>query len=119
MKIKLLCFLVAMLMVVAALASCNLFGDKDGDGDGSKVDPKYYWGSATIDIAAFENDNAGELSSGIKRFYAGGTNDMQDVDKDIRARNAKATEVTGVTANYLYEGYTSYAWGKSLDKLGN
>lgn len=116
MKIKLLCFLVAIVMVVVGLASCKPQGNT-GDG-GSTVDPKYYWGSATIEIAAFENDNAGELSSGIKRFYAGGTNDMQDVDKDIRARNAKATEVTGVTANYLYEGYTGFAWGKSLDKLG-
>ena len=119
MKIKLLCFLVAMLMVVAALASCNLFGDKDGDGGGEGGgEPKgdYYWGNSTIKMALYENSNSGELSSGLKRFYAGADDTMvSQLDTDIRARNAKATETTGVGVTYSYE--TDYVWGASLQKI--
>ena len=119
MKIKLLCFLVAIVMVVVGLASCN-FGGNGGTGNGGEGggEPKgdYYWGNSTIKMALYENSNSGELSSGLKRFYAGADDTMvSQLDTDIRARNAKATETTGVGVTYSYE--TDYVWGASLQKI--
>lgn len=114
MKIKLLCFLVAIVMVVVGLASCKPQGNTGDGGDETKGD--YYWGTSTIKIALYENDNAGELSSGLTRFYAGADDTkVSQLDTDIRARNAKATEVTGVKATYSQE--TEYGWGGSLQKI--
>lgn len=114
MKIKLLCFLVAIVMVVVGLASCKPQGNTGGGGDETKGD--YYWGTSTIKIALYENDNAGELSSGLKKYYAGADDTMiGQLATDIRARNGKATEVTGVSATYSYE--TDYGWGGSLQKI--
>lgn len=115
MKIKLLCFLVAIVMVVVGLASCKPDNGGTGSGNG---EPKgdYYWGSSTIKIAMYENDNAGELSSGLTRYYAGKDESANtQLDTDIRARNGKATEVTGVNATY--DSVKDYAWGGSIQRI--
>ena len=82
MKIKLLCLLLAMVLVIGALASCggNTDGgttdggtNNDGTTDGNKPadkDPnaKLDWETTEILFEMNMNSNNEELSSGLKRY---------------------------------------------------
>ena len=90
-------------------------GDNTGDSDPDDTLGDYYWGTSIVKVQLYENDNHGELSSGLKRFYAGESYENTQLDKDIRKRNDAATSTTGVDANYIYE--SKYGWGGSISEI--
>ena len=112
MKLKILSLLVAMIAVVCLLASCNQDDKKPDDGPVGE----YYWGTDEILIELYENDNSGELSSGLKRYYAGKDETaISEIDDLVKARNDAATRETGVTAQYSYKN--QFAWGQSFSEI--
>ena len=128
MKIKLLCLLMAMLMVVAMFASCgggNNGGEQGGENGGEQGgnnggeqggNSDYYWNNTQILVQLYENDNKGELSSGLKRYYAGEDESATaDIDRYVDERNAAAEAATKVDAVYDYT--TEFAWGGSFDDI--
>lgn len=127
MKLKILSLLVAMLAIVCLLASCvdnsgtgggegtGGGGNGDNGGNGGEVG-EYYWGSSEILVQLYENDNAGELSSGLKRYYAGKDESAHaEIDKLVKDRNDAATAATGVTPSYSYKN--DFAWGQSFSEI--
>ena len=107
MKLKILSLLVAMLAVVMLFASCGGGGDDTGDQAAN--------GNQII-IQLYENDNKGELSSGLKRYYAGEDKNAADpIDQLVKDRNEAAEATTGVDAKYFYT--TDFAWGESFNDV--
>ena len=123
MKLKILSLLVAMLAIVCLLASCVGDGEGGGEGTGGGGNGgnggevgEYYWGSSEILVELYENDNAGELSSGLKRYYAGKDESAHaEIDKLVKDRNDAATAATGVTPSYSYKN--DFAWGQSFSEI--
>ena len=115
MKLKILSLLVALVALVCLFASCTPDnGGNGGEGSGNTGD--YPWSSSKILIELYENDNHGELSSGLKRYYAGKDQSAHaEIDDLISARNTAATETTGVTAEYSYKN--QFAWGESFNEI--
>lgn len=127
MKLKILSLLVAMIAVICLLASCvgnsgtgggngDGTGGGNGGGNGTGEVGEYYWGSSNILIELYENDNSGELSSGLKRYYAGKDESAHaEIDQLVQARNNDATTVTGVKPDYTYKN--QFAWGQSFAEI--
>ena len=94
MKNRILCLLLAMIMVVSLLCSCG--GNKDDDpkdtdptqkpsGDAGG-DASYPWTSEQLIFQMNMNDNGGQLSSMCKRYLAGGEGGTE-VDNKVIIRN--------------------------------
>lgn len=120
MKIKIMALLVAMITAIAMLASCGGNKDNGGNGDGGNGDGGNGGtsGGAKNDILVqlYENDNNGELSSGLKRYCAGqDTAGTDEIDTLVRNRNKKAYEAANVTVKYNYE--TAYGWGGAVQDI--
>ena len=115
MKLKIMSFLVAMIAVMMLLASCNFVpGDDIGD-DPVKGDDKYPWKSADILVQLYENSANDELSSGLKRYYAGEAASYEEIDTLVRERNTQAEGKTKVKPTYSYEN--SFTWGASVEDI--
>ena len=116
MKLKIMALLIAMVTVIALLASCGPKNNGEGEGEENGPNGKYPWNKTDILVQLYENDAAGELSSGLKRYYAGqDTAGTDEVDKLVRERNVKAAEDANVKVNYNYE--TSFGWGQSKNDI--
>ena len=115
MKLKILGLLMALVAVVCLLASCG-GNNNQGNNGNEGGEGKYYWGTDEILIELYENDNSGELSSGLKRYYAGKDESAHaEIDDLVRERNDAATAETGVTASYSYKN--QFAWGESFSEI--
>lgn len=115
MKLKIMSFLVAMIAVMVLLASCGEKTPDPGLVPGVTPDDKYPWKSAEILVQLYENDANGELSSGLKRYYAGEAATYEEIDELVRNRNTYAKGKTKVSPVYSYE--TSYSWGASVEDI--
>ena len=117
MKLKILSLLVAMLAIVMLFASCGGGGDDSGSGDGGSTGGGSTASNQFI-VQLYENSNKGELTSGLKRYYAGGDETYStNIDDLITARNKAANEYAGV--NPVYDYKTQYAWGESVDYISD
>lgn len=114
MKLKIMSFLVAMIAVVMVFASCQKPDDKPV-GPNVTPDDKYPWKSADILVQLYENDANGELSSGLKRYYAGEAAAYEEIDTLVRDRNTYAKGTTKVNPTYSYE--TNFTWGASVEDI--
>ena len=115
MKLKILSLLVAMLAVVMLFASCGPTGGGDSTDPGTTPGGQT-GGSNEIIVQLYENDNKGELSSGLKRYYAGEDKTVSDpIDELVKDRNTAAETETGVDAKYFYTG--DFAWGQSFNDV--
>ena len=123
MKIKIMALLVAMLVVVGMLASCNTGNNGGGNGDGGNGGNGGNGGSTAgakndILVQLYENDNNGELSSTLKRYCAGqDTAGTEEIDGLVRNRNTAAYAAAGVNVKYNYE--TTMGWGASVGDIQN
>ena len=118
MKLKILSLLVAMIAIVCMLVSCGGGEEQKPQGGGGDTTENggYYWGTDEILIELYENDNSGELSSGLKRYYAGKDESVHaEIDGLVSERNKAATSVTGVSAQYSYKN--QFAWGQSFSEI--
>ena len=123
MKTKLLGLIIAMVAVIAVLASCG--GDNGGKGDGPKADVEpneaYDWPAGTeIIMQLGMNSSGGELPSGCKQYYSG--EDMQaqqNVHQSVRKRNTNAESYAKVDVKYTYVGESDngYGWGESFKEI--
>ena len=100
--------------------------DEDGDnlcdicGVSTKTEIiSYPWDSQTLIFQFTDNDNNQELSSGCKRYLAGGdSNYNEEIDKSVKKRNAAAENLTKVRVTYDYWPNTEdYGWGSCIDKI--
>ena len=83
--------------------------DNTSGGDG------YDWVGGVASIALYENDNMGELSSGLKRYYAGKDDSVnEEIDVLVRERN-KTAEDRGYYATYTYRN--EFALGESFSDI--
>jgi len=88
----------------------------ENEKEDSDENDEYIWESSAIIIQLYENDNAGELSSGLKRYYAGKDETAHaEIDDLVRDRNEAATTATGVTPKYSYRN--DFAWGQSFAEI--
>ncbi len=114
MKTKIFCLLVALVGVIAMLASCN--GDPppgpDGDGD-------YNWNKTTLIFELTRNTSGDELSSELERYLVGADyTNTEDIDDMVRERNELATTTTNVDVRYTYVANTDkYGWGANVDRI--
>ena len=87
----------------------------------------YDWAPTEIIICLNENSNNQELSSELRRYLAGDTKNVttpEVVDTLVATRNQKATEVTNVTAKYIYWGENDTTsteepagWGATVNRM--
>ena len=124
MKTKILCLLVAIIAVMAFAVSC--FGGpatddnkKPGGDDGSGISYDYDWTETSILAELSENSASGELTSGCRRYYAGGdTTKYDEIDNAVRDRNRLAAKAANVSLKYDYKGdETQYAWGANVSRI--
>ena len=114
MKTKIFCLLVALVGVIAMLASCN--GDPPpgpgGDGD-------YNWNKTTLIFELTRNTSRDELSSELERYFVGADyTNAEDIDDMVRERNELATTTTNVDVRYTYVANTEkYGWGANVDRI--
>ena len=114
MKTKIFCLLVALVGVIAMLASCN--GDPPpgpgGDGD-------YNWNKTTLIFELTRNTCDDELSSELERYLVGADyTNAEDIDDMVRERNELATTTTNVDVRYTYVANTDkYGWGANVDRI--
>ena len=152
MKNRILCLLLALIMVVGVLASCTPpanecteHNDSDGDskcdicgatvestgtckhtndanGDGICDDcgeeiliGNFPWSTTNLKFALNLHSHNGELSSGSRRYLAGGDSDGSTLVNSVVARNVKATMYTKTTIEYDYwlDGTEIYDWNDS------
>ena len=110
-----------MLAVVMLFASCGPTGGGDNTntpGGGDQTGGGNNASNNEIIVQLYENDNKGELSSGLKRYYAGEDRNASDpIDDLVRDRNTAAETETGVDAKYFYTG--DFAWGASFQDIQN
>ena len=123
MKNKIIALLLAMVMVVLCLASCNKDGPDNGEQGGGKEenfgDSKYPWNTTKLVFQMTENSNSQELPSTCKRYLAGEYDGIEEsIDAMVTERNDKALEEANVTVEYQYlpdtEGYT---WGQNINTI--
>ena len=136
MKTKILSLIVAMIAVIALLASCGgggggntdgTGGNNDGNGggadDGSGTGNNEYgygnWASSELLIEYSENTQQNELSSGTKRYYAGmETTAREPIDNAVRSRNDQAVKAANVTLKYSWlPDENAYAWGANVGRI--
>ncbi len=115
MKNKIICLIFAMVLVVCALASCG------GGGGGGTKDPnkKLDWDTTNLLFQMNMHSQGNELSSGVKRYYAGEETKNEQIDSLISDRNEAAYDAAKVTVTYSYlpDNNASYAWGKNADTI--
>jgi len=140
MKIKLLSLIIAMITVVALLASCvggggntgggndntggnndNTGGNNDNTGnDNTGNNGGYDWANTELIMQLNMNSSGGELASGAKLYYTGADfSGSQDVGNAVRARNSAAETAAKVTMRYTYVGDNDngYGWGSSIASI--
>ncbi len=108
-----------MMAVVALLASCG--GGPDGPDDGPGGNAAYQWSTSDIIMEMTMHSSSNELTSGVKRFYAGDeVSAMDDVDNDIDTRNEAAVTDSKVNVTYTYVGTqqeSANAWGANVGRI--
>ena len=141
MKNKLICLLLAIMMLVSSmfvLSSCgdpedpgeNPGGEGNGNGNGNGNTPGgdtgnvggdtgYNWALTDLFFQMTDNSNYQELPSGCKAYLAGEDNNaIGDIYDDVKARNLAATTVTNVYVEYdYYPDADGYGWGASIDRI--
>ena len=107
-----------------AAVDCTAHADQNMDGFcdicGEQVEPEFTWESETITLE-INNHSGGTFKSLSQAFMAGIAIDADPVTEDlILARNAAATEATGVSASYRYlpdDMIGEYAWSKNYERI--
>ncbi len=122
MKLKLMALLVAMIAVVAMLASCFGGGNNDGGGGGGGGgsdegnNGKYPWGKTDLLVQLYENSNNDELSPQLKRYCAGQDPVANDeIDALVQQRNKAAYADANVNVRYNYEN--GFGWGAAIGDI--
>ncbi len=122
MKSKLLCVLLAMVLVLAVFVSCNNDSGDDNSGNNNNNTqnpgnndpvveipegaPTYNanWDKTEIKFALTDDNCNDELSSGCKKYYSGTeANSFELIDDMVRARNLAAAKSANVNPRYDYE----------------
>jgi len=127
MKSKLLCVLLALVLVLAAFVSCNNndSGDSGNNNNNNNSNnnnnqtpgntdtvvipegaPTYNanWDKTEIKFALTDDDCNKELTSGCKKYYSGTeANSFELIDDMVRARNLAAAKSANVNPRYDYE----------------
>ena len=124
MKTKFLCLVVAMIAVLAMLASCS-FGDTTetppgGDPEGEpEIKYDVTWQKTDLVVKLTNHSNSSELTSGCKRYYAGqDTSAFQEIDSNIKTRNQLAQTAANVKLKYEYiEDSESKGWGANINDM--
>ncbi len=132
MKNRIIALLLAMVVLVMCLASCNNGNsgtDPDVDpnnkipGDDSNyVNDNYPWKTTNLVFQLTENSNSQELPSTCRRYLAGDLDGFEDdastIDDWVSDRNEDALEYTNVTVTYDYLPDTSsYGWGQNINTI--
>ena len=130
MKIKLLSLVLAVIACMTLLASCGPTGNggneggegtgtNNGNGNGNG-DYNYTWAQTEVLFEMNEHANGGELTSGVRRYYAGADVDkVDDIDTAIRDRNKNAANNSNVKPKYTYlaDGVKEYNWGSNVGRI--
>ena len=130
MKNRIIALLLAMVVLVMCLASCqdpNKGGTTGGGttgggtigGEGGIVNDNYPWRTTNLIYQLTDNSNGQELPSTCRRYLAGDLEGFEDdastIDEWVSDRNDDALEYTNVTVSYEYLPDTdSYGWGKNI-----
>ncbi len=131
MKTRIICLLLAMVMVLGMLVSCgegegtgNNGGNKPGTGNTppDQGDPGIYdtyWKETPINFQLTEASDSKQFTAGTRRYYAGGdTASTKIIDVNIRARNSNAERAAKVKINYSYLPDTkANDWSASVDTI--
>ncbi len=114
MKTKIFCLLFALVLTVAALASCDLTGG--GNKDPNK---KYDWDETKLIFQMNKHSQGGELSSGCERYYAGEGSKSDPIDSLIDDRNARSLKTAKVDVEYSYleDNVEANGWGKNITTI--
>ena len=120
MKNKIILLIFAMVMAVCLLASCG--GKNDGGNGPAAKDPNKTldWDTTELLFQMNMNSNGDELSSGVKRYYAGEDDKGEEIDDLVSERNDKAYANAKVKVTYQYIGQdngTDTMWGQNADKI--
>ena len=125
MKTKILSLLLAMMFILGMLASCKPEDETpDDDPDAGIVIPEgapsynVTWDKTEIKYALTDEDSAGELESGCKKYYSGTevTGTTEKVDGLVSNRNLAAAKQANVTVRFDYE--TAAAdWGGNIETI--
>ena len=130
MKNKILYLIFAMALAVCLLVSCGGTGDggeQGGNGGGGEQsgDQNNGGGATASDgKVIFEmnlHSQNSELSSGVKRYYAGEESKNETIDDMVEARNDAAYSAAGITVTYQYKPDRDdlYKWGANADRIYN
>ena len=115
MKNKIILLIFAMVMVVCLLASCG----GNGDQGGAAKDPNKAldWDTTELLFQMNMSSNGDELSSGVKRYYAGEDDKGEEIDDLVSQRNdaAYAAAKVSVKYSYLEDKNADYNWSKNAD----
>ncbi len=127
MKTKLLSLIIALIAVVAVLASCGKGNGGGGNGGGGNngggggAAGGYDWPAGTEIIMQLGMNSSGkELPSGCKDYYSGeNMQAQQPVHQSVRKRNSKAETEAKVDVKYTYVGENDqgYGWGSSYKEI--
>ncbi len=137
MKNKIICLLLAIIMVFSmfALTACGGTEDPDDNKDSGKKpsgddedttggdEDEAWWDEITyqetnLRFKMTKNTNSQELPSGCERFLAGETDDVGKIDEMVDTRNDAALKNANVTLTYSYfEEGSDYSWSKCIDKI--
>ncbi len=129
MKTKILCLLLALVMVIGTLASCGGDGTDgpggpgDGPGDGpigGEEGKNVYWRETELIFEMSEHSQYGELTAGTRRYYAGDAQSKTDlVDRLVSTRNDEAAEQANVRIEYTYlsDNNSAYAWASNVQRI--
>jgi len=136
MKNKIICLLLAIVMVFGmfALTACGDKDEPDKDDDNKKPsggdkdetsggDEEAWWDDITyqetnLRFKMTKNSNSQELPSGCERFLAGETDDVSKIDEMVDTRNDAALKNANVTLTYSYfEEGNEFGWSKCIDKI--
>lgn len=139
MKNRIVCLLLAMLMLLSSMlftVSCKDDGPEDkpgntdtpGDDDEDKDKPvtppdddkeEYPWEKTSLFFQMSDNSNNNDLTSGCRRYLAGVTDDNTNVDEMIDERNAKAklATKTEIVFDYWEESTGVHTWSKDIAEI--
>ncbi len=122
MKTKILCLLLALVMVIGTLASCG-GGDNGGNGGNGgtgESGKNVYWRETELIFEMSEHSQYGELTAGTRRYYAGDAQGKTDlVDRLVATRNEEAAEEANVRIEYTYlsDSNNAYAWASNVQRI--
>jgi len=134
MKTKLLCLLLALVMVIGTLASCggdngdtpggdnddeNKPGNENKPGDGV-TGKDVYWRETELIFEMTEHSQSNELAAGTRRYYAGDAQGKTDlIDRLVTERNEAAAEYANVRVEYTYlpDNVAQYAWASNVQRI--